>query len=83
MESLKIGRIRKMPKLRGSIYSFTQIWQNSFGESCGLGEFFNVGEFAPFPKPNPATEGAQRNATVLPRTVALTCIHIVSLRMPF
>ena len=41
MESLKIGRNRKMPKLRGSIYSSTQNWQNSFKEQCGLA----VGDF--------------------------------------
>ena len=36
MESLKIGRNRKMPKLRGSIYSSTQNWQIQFVDKCSL-----------------------------------------------
>ena len=36
MESIKIGRNSKMPKLRDSIYSYTQNWQIQFVDKCSL-----------------------------------------------
>ena len=36
MESIKIGRHSKMPKLRDSIYSYTQNWQIQFVDICSL-----------------------------------------------
>ena len=41
MESIKIGRNSKMPKLRDSIYSYTQNWQIQFVDKCSLA----VGDF--------------------------------------